>query len=177
MVIYGIVGRPGARLGSAKSTLLTWLALTYQAKFDQKIVANYHINIKNFQFLENPRELLNLFNSFIAIDDIYRWLGFDNSRAKKLSKLMAGEIRHHSNNMAWVSSRLKEYAHKALRDHTDYFLFPLFSKATGWVTIDVLNAEGESVPGVIPRTIAPAIVRKVWTFYNHREDIKVTDYF
>lgn len=177
MVIYGIVGRPGARLGSAKSTLLTWLALTYQARFNQKIVANYHIKITDFQFLENPRELLGLFNCFIALDDIYRWLGFENSRAKKLSRLMAGEIRHHNNNMAWCSSRLKEYAHKSLRDHTDYFLFPQFHKATATVTIDVLNAEGEQIVGIVPRVISPLIVRKVWTYYNHREDVRVTDYF
>jgi hypothetical protein len=178
MVIYGIVGRPNARLGSAKSTLLTWLALTYQAKFNQKIVSNYHIKVNNFQFLEHPRELINLYNSFIAIDDIYRWLGFDNMRAKKVSKLMAGEIRHHNNNMAWVSSRLKDYVHKSLREHSDYLLFPTFNKYTGWVHIDVLDACYEEVPiGVIPRNLNPNIVKKVWSFYNHREDIAVTDYF
>jgi hypothetical protein len=175
MVIYGIAGRPNSRLGCGKSTLLTWLALTYQARFDQKICANYHINVTNFRYLENPREIIGLFDSFIALDDIYRYLGFENSRSKKLGRLMAGEIRHHNNNMAIVSSRLKEYIHKSLRDHVDYWLFPQINN--GWLVIDVLNAEGETVPGVIPRTINPAIVKKVWTFYNHREDIRVTDYF
>lgn len=177
MVIYGIVGRPGARLGTAKSTVLTWLALTYEAKFGQVIRANYHIKRPNAIFIKHPRELLNVYNSFIAIDDIYRWLGFENMRAKKFSKLMAGEIRHHNNNLAWVSSRLKEYTHKSIRDHTNYFIFPLLHKPQNIVTLDVLNAAGEQIYGVLPNSIPANIVMKTWTFYNHREDVEVTDYF
>jgi len=176
MVIYGIAGRPNARLGCGKSTLLTWLALTHQAKFGQKIVANYHIKSPNFQYLNNPRELLNLYDCFIGLDDVYRYLGFENMRAKKLGRLMAGEIRHHQNNMAIVSSRLKEYIPKSLRDHVQYWCFPLITKE-GWLIIDVLNAEGDQVNNILPRALTPQVVKRVWRYYNHREDVQISEYF
>ena len=177
MVIYGIAGRPNARLGCGKSTVLTWLALSYCAKFNQKVAGNYHIRLKDFRYLENPRDIIGLYDTFIALDDVYRYLGFSNSNAKKLGRLLAGEVRHHNNNLALVSSRLKEYIPKSLRDHVDYWIFPLHDRRTNWITLDVLNAEGENVGGILPRALNPVIVKKTWSFYNHREDIRVTDYF
>lgn len=177
MVIYGIAGRPNARLGCGKSTVLTWLALSYKAKFNQNLAGNYHIRVSDFKYLENPHDILGLFNTFIALDDVYRYLGFSNSNAKKLGRLLAGEVRHHNNNLALVSSRLKEYIPKSLRDHVDYWIFPQFDIRTNWIVLDVLNAEGERVTGGLPRALNPAIVKKTWTFYNHREDIKVTEFF
>jgi hypothetical protein len=176
MVFYGIAGRPNFRLGNGKSTYATWLALTYQARFHQKVLANYHIKLTNFQFLDDPRQLLGVYNSFIVLDDAYRWLGYSNSNAKKLGRLMAGELRHHNNNMVIVSSRLKEYIPKSLRDHVQYWLFPLIDK-NHRVTVDVLDADGNELKGIVPHVLNPEIVKGVWSFYNHREDIKVTEFF
>ncbi len=152
--------------------------MLYKVQFGQTIRANYHIKSDGAIFVSNPRELLDVYNSFIALDDLYRWLGFNNSNAKKFGKLMMGELRHHDNNLAWGSSRTKDYVHPTIRQHTDYFVFPRFDEATQTLTIDyILNAEYEEVKGVLPRFYPTSFLKYIWSLYNHREDIKVTDYF
>jgi len=174
MVIYGIVGRPKLRLGAGKSTLETWFAFVYNQKFGQTIRANYHIKKDGAIFLNNPREVLDVYNSIIVIDDIYRWLGFNNANAKKFGKLMMGELRHHNNNLVWGSSRLKDYVHPTIRQHTDYMIFPHYNKKQQTLTIDyILDAEGEVINGVIPRFFPTKLLKYLWSKYNHREDIQV----
>lgn len=182
-MIIGITGNPRQRLGSGKTLTLTFLLWYLSQRLGYRAVGNYDVKIPNFTRITHPRELRQLDNAIIGLDDLYRWLGASggtgNIRVRKLLNIFAGESRHHSQLIIYVSSRMVDMIYANLRAHTDLFLRTAYRNKT--VYIEQFNAIGEPIParryGVIPPILPPNVVTRVFKLYNHTADVEIIEDF
>jgi hypothetical protein len=175
-MIYGIVGHPFRRLGSGKTTILTWLALSYRLNIGMKIYTNYHLYNVPYTLLQNPKEIADLEHAFIGIDDLYRAFGGRQKSVERFTKIISGESSKAENVIAYSSSALINYVPRLLRDHTDYYIRPLFDAKSGVMYLECFNTAG--VPEqVVPPYLPPISTAALFEYFNTKEKVKVwTDF-
>ncbi len=175
-MIYGIVGHPFRRLGSGKTLILTWLLLSYRENIGMKIYSNYHLYNVPYTLINNAKEIAGLENAAIGIDDLYRAFAGRQRSVERFTKIISGESSKAENVIIYSSSALINYVPKLLRDHTDYYIRPMFDPSTRIVYLECFNAAG--VPDqVVPPYLPPITTTALFDYYNTKEKVKVwTDF-
>jgi hypothetical protein len=170
-MIIGVVPDPRSRLGAGKSCFAVWLISVLSEKTGKQIRSNLHLYKTDYDFIENYDDLIDLHNSAILIDDIYR--AIPAGKMAKAIRYFTGTIRHHNNDLIYTSSRLIDYVNKSFRLHTNIFAQVLHDAKTDTIRIAYSDQIGRGIKGFLPNYLPPEIVREVYNRYDTNEDVNI----
>jgi hypothetical protein len=172
-MIIGVVPDPRQRLGSGKTLFGTWLANVLHEKTGKQICANRAMYGVEYNFLERYTDLIDLADTIIYLDDIYRTFFGNKTAINKVVQLFTGTSRHHNNDIIYTSSRLVDYVNKNLRLHSDILVQVSHDRITDILRIKTFDALQTEIRGIFPAYLPANITREIYTRFDTLEDVRI----
>jgi hypothetical protein len=176
-MIVGVTGDPRQRLGCGKSLFAVWLTSTKHEQLKMPIYSNVHLFKTEYNFLEGYNDIIDLTNSIIILDDIYRVFLGKEAKIKKVTQVFSGTSRKDENYIIYTSSRLIDYVQKSLRLHSDLIVKPSFDTRTNILRIRTFDSIEQEIRGAFPAYLPANIVKEVFTRYDTKEKVKIWDIY